>query len=391
MSNESLSLSNTASDPGAGSSSPTAKARSLKFAWQPFWTGLIGASGAIAALQLAGWPAALVWALLASVAAGLLTPTARTARLPAGPSQEPHLRLPRTVVPIWERNIEAAREHAEGSSQQLLESFASVVDHLDSSVGQHASTVGIQPGTLDELIARHQPELDTLLSTTRLAVALKDQMFDGVQALEGTLQEMAVLAREVQSISRATHLLALNASVEATRASGSGEGFAVVASEVRRLAAQSRQAGIRLGDHVDAMTARIHGLSKAVRKHDTEDDEITLQAEENARHVMRALLKSTGEFVRASRALQESSRTVQDDLEKIMVSLQSQDRLSQMLAAVTDDMKRLGQWLDGAHDPLAHSPTQWLDRLERSYTMEEQRSSHHNTVAIDKQAAVEFF
>jgi len=391
MSNESLSLPNTTPDSGAGASPSAARPRLATFAWQPFWVGLASTLGTVGAWQLGGWPAAISWAGLVSLAMGLLSRASGRPSIKATPANEPNLRLPRSVVPVWERNIAAAREHAEGSAQQLLESFASVVDHLDNSVDQHVASVGIQPGTLDDLLQRHQPELDTLLSTTRLAVSLKDQMFDGMQALESTLQDMAVLAREVQSISRATHLLALNASVEATRANGSGEGFAVVASEVRRLAAQSRQAGIRLGDHVDAMQVRMHALSKAVRKHDTEDDEITLQAEENARNVLRALLKSTGDYARASRALQDSSRAVQDDLEKIMVSLQSQDRLTQMLSAVTDDMARMGQWFDGADDPLAQIPKQWLDRLERSYTMEEQRSSHHNTVVIDKQAAVEFF
>jgi methyl-accepting chemotaxis protein len=220
---------------------------------------------------------------------------------------------------------------------------------------------------------------------------MKDRLYDGVASLDDTLQEMSTLAREVQRISRATHLLALNASVEATRASHSGEGFAVVAQEVRRLAGDARRAGMRLGDHVDAMQKRLRDLKKDVRRHDTEDDEIVLQAEENARAVLRALLGSTAEASRAAAALQQGSRAVQDDLERILMNLQSQDRLSQMLNAVTDDMGRLHDWLAGTDDPVARVPARWLERLEQSYTMEEQRSSHHDTVVIDKQAAVEFF
>jgi methyl-accepting chemotaxis protein len=107
--------------------------------------------------------------------------------------------------------------------------------------------------------------------------------------------------------------------------------------------------------------------------------------------VLRALIGSSADFALASQELQRNSRLVQDDLEKIMMSLQSHDRLSQMLGSVIDDMARLGLWLDGGVDPLAQTPNKWLERLEQSYTMEAQRSSHHATVAIDKQAAVEFF
>jgi len=146
-----------------------------------------------------------------------------------------------------------------------------------------------------------------------------------------------------------------------------------------------------MGNQVGSAQERLRGLLKQVRQHDTEDDEITLQAEESARAVLRSMINSGADFAQASQALQHSSRVVQEDLEKIMMSLQSQDRMSQMLGSVIEDMQRLGAWLDGGDDPLAQVPTQWLARLEQSYTMEEQRSSHHATVSIDKQAAVEFF
>jgi methyl-accepting chemotaxis protein len=54
-------------------------------------------------------------------------------------------------------------------------------------------------------------------------------------------------------------------------------------------------------------------------------------------------------------------------------------------------MARYTRWLAGEQDPAADVPLLWLERLEASYTMEEMRSSHHGTVAVDKAPAVEFF
>jgi methyl-accepting chemotaxis protein len=62
-----------------------------------------------------------------------------------------------------------------------------------------------------------------------------------------------------------------------------------------------------------------------------------------------------------------------------------------MLNSVTEDMARYTAWQQGEPDETAASPTAWLERLESSYTMEEMRSSHHNTVAVERTAAVEFF
>ena len=62
-----------------------------------------------------------------------------------------------------------------------------------------------------------------------------------------------------------------------------------------------------------------------------------------------------------------------------------------MLNLVTDDMQKLVMWLNGAEDSTAHHPVKWLERLEASYTMEEMKASHHNLVAVEKSAGVQFF
>lgn len=205
------------------------------------------------------------------------------------------------------------------------------------------------------------------------------------------LDQMVVLTREIQSVARSTHLLALNASVEATRGVDGGAGFKVVAAQVQELAAQSRHVGQQLTRHVAAMQEAARTLKDKVRHENTDPDEIALQAQENARGVLLALVGSLSDFTRSSRFLRETSREVQDELERILVGLQGQDRLNQMLGAVSADMERMSAWFDGAADPEGAAPARWLERLESSYTMEEQRSSHHDMKAIEVDAAVEFF
>ena len=298
--------------------------------------------------------------------------------------------LQKQVQPVWKRQIEAARSYSETSMANLLESFATISAQIDETLGLNGGSV-LDVGLPDKVIERHQDQLDRLTSTTRLAVQLKDEMLETVNWLHATLSDMQALSKEVQAVSRATHLLALNASVEATRAGESGGGFAVVAAEVRALAGQSRQVGIQIGRHVAQMQERIAETRSRVRRHDTDEDELQLQAKLNAHAVLSALLGSVAEATRASRALRDSSRMVQDELEKISVSLQSQDRLSQMLTSVTDDIQRMVLWMNGAEDSAAAHPHQWLGRLEASYTMEEMKASHHNLVAVEKTSGVQFF
>lgn len=64
-------------------------------------------------------------------------------------------------------------------------------------------------------------------------------------------EDIGSIVDTINSISKKTNLLSLNASIEAARAGEHGKGFAVVAQEIRDLADQSMQAGNRIKEIVD--------------------------------------------------------------------------------------------------------------------------------------------
>jgi methyl-accepting chemotaxis protein len=82
-------------------------------------------------------------------------------------------------------------------------------------------------------------------------------------ALRGKSHEIGEIVRLIDNIAFRTNILALNASVEASKAGEAGRGFAVVAQEVRSLALRGADAARRIGDIVVRSTDDIE-LSGAV-------------------------------------------------------------------------------------------------------------------------------
>jgi len=65
------------------------------------------------------------------------------------------------------------------------------------------------------------------------------------------------IVETVKDLATQSHVLSLNASIEAVRAGEAGKGFGVVATEVRALAEQSGQAAARIGKMVQEILAAI--------------------------------------------------------------------------------------------------------------------------------------
>ena len=122
--------------------------------------------------------------------------------------------------------------------------------------------------TTQELVEKNMSEqiqklMDMLQSITEMVnentTAMNQIVHEQVKLMEllkGSQEQMehtTSAIQSIQSISRQTNLLSLNASVEAARAGEAGKGFAVVADEVRRLAQTSDSASKDIFSNLDKM------------------------------------------------------------------------------------------------------------------------------------------
>jgi methyl-accepting chemotaxis protein len=232
------------------------------------------------------------------------------------------------------------------------------------------------------------------------AAASKQQMLGKIEGLQQITEQLQKMAADVASIAWQTNLLALNAAIEAARAGEAGRGFAVVANEVRSLSNRSADAGKHIAQQVGQISAAIEATCQAAGQSMREETRAVQASEEKIGSVLASLRGVTDALVASSDLLQRESAGIQAEVGDALVQLQFQDRVSQILSHVQQNIARLPSYLDeharqsGAAGELpAIDSRALLAELESTYAMAEERTLHqtNNRPAPQQAEEITFF
>jgi methyl-accepting chemotaxis protein len=303
-----------------------------------------------------------------------------------------------TVVPVWSRQMEVTRDAAAEGLSGILDQFSQMSATLNTLVSDiQGYAVTAEPGAVDQSVRRESPALEALLAPSRRAFAQRDTAVAELSRCAEALSELQQLAKQTREIGRHTRLVAFNASIEAHRGKtgqgspGAESGSQAVAVELRTVATRMAEAGERVDQVVTQLLNGIRKLSRESAIGDTSEEELRLELDLQARQALAALLGGLGSALQGSGSVQDASRALQDQLEAIFVHFQFGDRISQMLSIVANDMTQFAAWVAANPRATYSDASAWLTALEASYTMDEQRSSHHGNVHVEQSAGVEFF
>jgi methyl-accepting chemotaxis protein len=219
-----------------------------------------------------------------------------------------------------------------------------------------------------------------------------------IHQLETYIDELHEMSSSVISIAEKTNLLALNAAIEAARAGDYGRGFSVVANEVRALSTQSREMAGMIVDKVSKIDTAIHNTSSHAKSMMAHEAELLTQTEKKVDTVIDDFQLIMQRLQHSSEALKENTSSVQQEINNVIVSLQFQDRISQMLNQVSNSLNHLETMIrDSEHfseDELEEhfNVSRWLSEMKKTYSMSEQYKNHGDEVMADDQnQSVVFF
>ena len=265
------------------------------------------------------------------------------------------------------------------------EKFASLVSKIEAAVCASKNLVqgAGETGDADAktVFAHSEQNLNQLVTALKSAQHSHDAFLAEIRELQGYTSELQSIAVEVAAIAAQTNLLALNAAIEAARAGEAGRGFAVVADEVRKLSNLSSETGKKMSGKVSVISNAISGVTQAADESARNDAESVGGSEDTIRAVLARFNGLTSRLAESADIMQKESGGVREEIEGLLVSLQFQDRVSQILTHVRANIDGLADVIARDYGPGGESIDigQWLVEMEASYTTDEQRMNHQGS------------
>jgi len=222
----------------------------------------------------------------------------------------------------------SVQEISNGAAEQTeeLESVSGEMSTLSATVEEIAASADDAAATARNAAERGQTGREEAAEAIEELEALEASIAETATAVEDLVDrvgEIDEIASVIDGIAEETNLLALNASIEAARAEGSGDGFAVVADEVKALAEETREEAAEISGRIDEVQAASAETAADV-------DEMESQVSDGV-DTIESTLREFEEVV-------EDVTTVDETVQEISEATDDQARTTQEVVDMVDDI-----------------------------------------------------
>ena len=152
----------------------------------------------------------------------------------------------------------AVEDISRGATEQAesMESSVNNTNEMGNSIDEITDKVEALSAAAEEMMTGAKRTVDTLNQLMNKNATVMTSMQDinaQIRLTNDSVKEIAEASNAITAIAGQTHLLSLNASIEAARAGDYGKGFSVVASEIGILSEQSKNAAVSINKIVETL------------------------------------------------------------------------------------------------------------------------------------------
>lgn len=277
-------------------------------------------------------------------------------------------------------------QQVEQAVVQIGASFQGIADRSRDSVTQAASCLGASDSSTETeqaggqaLVTMTRQTMQRLLDRIEQARQLSLKTVESIAVVELGMQSAKKMLLKVDSIAAGIKLLSLNARIEAARAGQHGIAFGVVATETGKVASDAAAMSQAIREVIQNVSRDVLQMTTELRSRANSDQEVAQASKEETDRALDLLTASHEQMRRSVEFSVRNSEEVAKDVGRAIMSLQFQDAVSQRVSHVVATLREVEAGLsecvaDAPCDTTADTlSSTWYERLEKSYTMAEER------------------
>ncbi|QTH43735.1 methyl-accepting chemotaxis protein [Cohnella sp. LGH] len=265
---------------------------------------------------------------------------------------EENARVSSEVSKAVER-VASGSETQVAQTQEISATMQETLDGLNQVAGTTTTVSDAAQTTVKRAAAGSE-----LLQSTSTEIDQVGKAFRSLQEVVRGLNHKSEQVREVigyiSEVANQTNLLALNAAIEAARAGEHGRGFAVVASEIRKLADQTQQSAVQIGDTIGTMSGDIVQVATMFEQ-SAGQVFAAVEGMQNAEETFRDIVDHVGQLSSNITEVAASVEQMSAGGSNVVRSIQDISRITEETASFTEQVSAMTEEQLSSTDEMART------------------------------------
>ena len=244
--------------------------------------------------------------------------------------------------------VDGLVREAAGTLEEALKTLDRSVHHQHQLVGEvqvamRASLEGGGTTGTGDVSSSIMGTLNGFMTHINAISASSSHLVGEIEDIRGRSVRMEEMLGELTEIAGRTHLLSLNASIEAAHARQFGAGFAVVAGEVSKLADRSTALSNTIQEQIAGTRQALERTDAHVQAIANQDMNVALKSKDESEALVMTLQSCNWTVKDLVTQLNENARAIETQVGHVVRSLQFEDLVHQTLMACLKELGNLSE------------------------------------------------